>query len=167
MQNLRRSAPEALDRFTPLFGFSEQVVPKLLAEQGSGFQIDMAFLDGGDNPREQITEFELLDPLMPVGAVLLAHDARARKGKWFVPYVSKLDNWDSKVLDISEVGLFHARKLRSQPSDASLKEARRCLRRMRWQPVEVIGAILPRAVCEFILGMLPKRMLRKITHGSA
>lgn len=165
MQNLRQAAPETLDRFTPCFGFSEQVIPRWLAEQGPGFQLDMAFLDGGDNPREQINEFHLIDPFMPVGSLLLAHDARVRKGKWFVPYVSKLDHWESRVMDTSEVGLFYARKLKERPSDASLAEARRCLRRLRLQPVEVIGAILPKSVCGFILSHVPKGMFRRLTRG--
>ena len=66
MQNLRRGAPAALHRFTPLFGFSQEVIPKWLEEQGKGFQLDMAFLDGGNRPGEQITEFNLIDPHIPV-----------------------------------------------------------------------------------------------------
>src|SRR5437879_2963510 len=58
--NLRAAAPETLHRFRPLFGPSQEVIPKLLAEQGPKFQVDFAFLDGGNNPMEQITEFKLL-----------------------------------------------------------------------------------------------------------
>jgi len=67
IQNLRRAAPAAMRRFTPLFGFSQKVIPKWLKEQGEGFQIDLAFLDGGNRPSEQITEFNLIDPHIPVG----------------------------------------------------------------------------------------------------
>ena len=94
--NIRRAAPEVCHRFTPLLGFSEDVIPRWLEQLGSDAKIDVVFLDGGNNPREQITEFGLLDPHMPVGAVLIAHDAKLRKGKWLVPYISTLDNWESK-----------------------------------------------------------------------
>ena len=78
--HLEKAVPAALHRFTPLFGFSQQVIPQWLAQQGPGFEIDLAFLDGGNNPLEQIIEFRLLDPHMPVGAVLMFHDAKLRKG---------------------------------------------------------------------------------------
>ncbi|PZR73151.1 MAG: hypothetical protein DLM52_11650, partial [Chthoniobacterales bacterium] len=82
LQNIGRAAPEALHRFTPLFGFSQDVIPQWVAQQGAGFAVDIAFLDGGNNPGEQITEFKLLDPHVPIGGQLLAHDAKMRKGKW-------------------------------------------------------------------------------------
>ena len=59
---------------------------------------------------EQITEFQLIDPRIPVGGTLMAHDAKLRKGKWLVPYVSTLDNWECKLHDISDEGLFVAKR---------------------------------------------------------
>src|SRR5437016_1463728 len=31
--NIRSAIPEAVDRFTPVFGFSQEAIPRLLAEQ--------------------------------------------------------------------------------------------------------------------------------------
>src|SRR5271154_5211399 len=50
MANLTTLAPEVIDRFTPLFGFSEKVLPIWIAEQKKPFQIDVVFLDGGNRP---------------------------------------------------------------------------------------------------------------------
>src|SRR6266496_3759711 len=105
LANLRVAAPDACPRFTALFGFSDEVIPRWLAERGPKVSVDFAFLDGGNNPGEQIAEFHLLAPHIPVGGQLMAHDAFYRKGKWLVPYVSRLDNWQVRLLDGSGVGL--------------------------------------------------------------
>src|SRR5437762_8677733 len=39
LANLKAGAPEALHRFTPLFGFSQQVIPQWIAEQPPGLQV--------------------------------------------------------------------------------------------------------------------------------
>ena len=88
--NIRAAAPEASGRFTPVFGFSQNIIPQWLAERGKDVKVDFAFLDGGNNPGEQIDEFHLLDPFIPVGGQLMAHDAKLRKAKWLVPYIMKL-----------------------------------------------------------------------------
>ena len=124
LKNIRTAAPETLHRFTPLFGFSQRIIPPWLAERGPDFKIDFAFLDGGNNPSEQIIEFGLIDPHMPVGGILMAHDAKLRKGKWLVPYLSGLDNWESQLHDISAEGLFLAKKVALRPSQNSLCSAR-------------------------------------------
>lgn len=165
--NLRAAAPEAMHRFTPLLGFSHIVLPRLLTEQGPGFQVDLAFLDGGNNPAEQVAEFRLLAPRMPVGAELFAHDAKLRKGKWLVPYVSLLDNWECRVHDVSDEGLFHARKLAPEPSEASLRRAKRRLWRLRLEPQEIAATLLPRAVCGFVLNCLPRRVAGWLADGRA
>ena len=164
LQNLRRAAPAAMRRFTPLFGFSKKVIPQWLKEQGEGFQIDLAFLDGGNRPGEQIMEFKLLDPRIPVGGILMAHDAKMRKGKWLVPYVSRLDNWESKVHE-SEVGLFYARKTALQPSASSLRSARMALLGRRLSLVEIASAVLPSSICGFVLRLLPASMSRRLSEG--
>src|SRR5438105_2506835 len=56
LANLKAEAPEIINRFTPLFGFSQDVIPRWLAEQPA-LQVDFVFLDGGNRPLEQITEF--------------------------------------------------------------------------------------------------------------
>jgi predicted O-methyltransferase YrrM len=166
IQNLRAAAPETLERFTPLFGCSQDVIPKLLAEKGPDFQIDIAFLDGGNNPLEQITEFELIKDRIPVDGVLMSHDARVRKGKWLVPYVSRLDNWKCELHDLSEVGLFYARKLAPEPSPESARRARSHLRRLRLQPVEIAAALLPKQLCGLILQLLPRRLAASLAEGA-
>jgi predicted O-methyltransferase YrrM len=163
--NLRAAVPEALDRFTPLFGFSDKVLPEWLAKIPANAEIDFAFLDGGDNPNEQIEEFYLLAPHMKVGGVLMAHDARMRKGKWIVPYVSLLDNWESEVFNLSKEGLFRARKLSSQPSGASRKAAERMLFKMRLQPAELVARFLPSKLCGLVLRTLPKSLVNRLWQG--
>ena len=166
IRNLRAAAPETLERFTPLFGSSNSVIPQLLAAKGPDFQIDMAFLDGGNNPLEQIVEFELLKDRIAVDGLLMSHDARVRKGKWLVPYVSRLDNWKCDLHDLSEVGLFCARKLAAQPSLESLRRARAHLRRLRLEPIEIVAALLPRRVCGLALRFLPRRMASSLAEGT-
>jgi len=165
LSNIGAAAPEALHRFTPLFGLSHAVIPEWLAEQGSGFSIDVVFLDGGDNPLEQIEEFKLLDPRIPIGGQLLSHDAKLRKGRWLVPYISALDHWSSRLHDVSEEGLFHAHKIREAPSAESLRVAQKTLRRLRLNPVEVAGSLLPSGANAFLLRLLPVRLLKRITQG--
>jgi hypothetical protein len=84
-----------------------------------------------------------------------------------VPYVSLLDNWQSEVFDLSFAGIFRAYKLRPAPSPASLKAAQRKLARMRLQPVELVGRLLPRQVCGCILRSLPNALTRRLTLGKA
>ena len=163
--NLRNAAPEAIDRFTPLFGLSQEVLPHWIAGEGSGLSVDVAFLDGGDQPQEQITEFELLDPLIPVGGHLFAHDARMRKGKWFVPFLSRLDHWKTEVLDSSEVGLLSAVKRAAQPSPASRTDAEALRKQFRRAPVEMVGRLLPNSVKKAVLRILPHRLFRAIYRG--
>ena len=162
--NLQSAAPETLSRFTPLFGPSKQVIPRWLAEQGPGLQIDLAFLDGGDNPLEQIDEFTLIQDRIPEGGILMAHDARMRKGKWLVPYLSRLDNWQCDLHDLSEVGLLSARKVRSHPSRSSLAQARSHLRRLRLVPTEFVAALLPSRVCRLVYGLMPASLRVKLAR---
>lgn len=165
IRNIEALAPEACRRFTPLFGFSQQVIPDWLAEQKPDFQIDVAFLDGGNNPLEQVTEFRLVESRIPVGGHLLSHDAKLRKGKWFVPFLSRLDNWETTVHDISVEGLCHARKLAPAPSDESLEAAEKHLFKLRCDAVEILGQIVPRNLIRAGLQMLPERFSRRYAEG--
>ena len=165
LANIRAAAPDASHRFTPLFGFSQDVLPAWVKEQGAETRIDFAFLDGGNNPREQMDEFRYLDPLIPVGGQLMAHDAKMRKGRWLVPFISQLDNWESRLHDVSEEGLFYARKIAETPSPARLKAAKRILFRMECNPVEIAATVLPSSVCGFVLGLLPRRFSRRLSDG--
>lgn len=163
IENIQRAAPAASKRFTPIFGFSDKAIPALFAEQPPDFTVDFVFLDGGNNPMEQIIEFRLLDKYIPVGGQLLAHDAWMRKGKFLAPYVKLLDNWETQVHDLSECGLLYARKLRPTPSQASLKAARQKLVKLRLEPKELVSAVLPSWLCLIICKLLPQRLVRSIT----
>lgn len=165
LANLRAGAPETVHRFTPLFGFSQEVLREWLPQQGPEARVDFAFLDGGNNPREQIDEFQLLDPLIPVGGQIMAHDANARKGRWLVPYVSGLDNWQCRLHQVSYEGLFYAKKIAAQPSAASLRAARRRLFFSECNPVEIAATVLPAKLCLFILRLLPRRLSRRVAEG--
>ena len=165
LANIRAAAPEASKRFTPIFGFSQDIIPQWLAERGREVKVDFAFLDGGNNPREQIDEFHLLDPFIPVGGQLMAHDAKMRKAKWLVPYMMKLDHWQTKVNDVSEEGLLTAVKVAAQPSEASRKAAATCLRKMKLAPAELAASYLPSSVCGFVLRLLPRGFSRRLSDG--
>lgn len=164
--NIHHAAPEAVSRFTPLFGPSQRVIPQWIAQQGNAVQIDVAFLDGGDNPLEQITEFRLIQDRIPEGGVVMAHDARMRKGKWLVPYLARLDNWKCELHDLSIVGLLCARKVRSEPSPRSLRNANSHLLGLRLAPVEFAAALLPRSVCRFVFGLMPARLRTTFSRGA-
>ena len=163
--NLRWAAPEALSRFTPLFGFSQKVIPVWLAERGADGPVDVVFLDGGNNPFEQIVEFKLLADRIRVGGRLMAHDIKLRKGKWLRPYLSLLDNWRVKIHDISDEGLLDAEKLREQPSPASRRTAERNLFSLRLEPVELVGRWLPSRACKILLAALPKKLTLRVAEG--
>lgn len=165
IKNIRTAAPEAWHRFTPLFGFSQKVIPRWLKELGPEENVDVAFLDGGNNPGEQIEEFKLLNPRIPIGGQLMAHDAKLRKGKWLVPYLSRLDNWEVQLHDVSEHGLLHARKIALQPSSPSKRAAEMHLFKMRCHPAELAAAVLPAKVCGFALGLLPRKLAWRLSEG--
>ena len=165
LANLRAAVPEAVHRFTPLFGFSQQIIPTWLATQPSDFMLDVIFLDGGNNPGEQITEFKLLAPRIPVGGHLFAHDAKLRKGKWLVPYLAALDNWKTQLHDVSGEGLFEAVKLAAEPSPASRRAARRRLWRRQLEPQEIAATLLPRRLCGWVFKLLPERLVRRLADG--
>jgi hypothetical protein len=165
IENIRAGVPDALHRFTPLFGFSQEVIPQWLRELGGNVQIDVLFLDGGNNPLEQLEEFWLTDPHMPVGSRLLSHDAKLRKGKWLVPYLSLLDNWKSELHDVSNEGLFAATKIAMHPSAKSLRAAEAKLRWMRLEPVELAGRIVGPGLRKFAVKMLPTKLVRRLAEG--
>ncbi|HWD18433.1 MAG TPA: class I SAM-dependent methyltransferase [Verrucomicrobiae bacterium] len=165
LANIRLGAPDAAERFTPLFGFSTVVLPEWLATLAPDAKIDFVFLDGGDKPYEQIEEFRLLAPRLRTGGILMAHDARMRKGKWLGPYVAELDNWESSVHDLSFAGIFRARKIKAEPSPASLKAAERKLRSLQREPRELAARFLPSWFCGFVLRLLPASLSRQLTLG--
>jgi hypothetical protein len=96
----------------------------------------------------------------------MAHDAKMRKGRWLVPFISRLDNWESRVHDVSEHGLFYAKKTATQPSPQSLRAAKRHLFWQACHPAEIAASYLPSSVCGFALRLLPKRFSRKLSDGA-
>lgn len=164
--NIRIGAPKAADRFTPLLGFSHDVLPSWLNSLPPDEEIDFIFLDGGDNPSEQVEEFKLLASRVRVGGTLAAHDARMRKGKWLAPYVGLLDNWESGIKDMSIEGVFVAHKLQAEPSPASLQAAERKLKSMQWELQELAARFLPKWFCGLVLGLLPRHLMRRLTLGA-
>lgn len=165
LANIQAAAPDASSRFSPLFGFSQNILPDWLTKQSRNLTIDFVFLDGGNRPLEQIEEFKLLDSFIPVGGQLMAHDAKLRKGKWLGPYLSKLDNWIVELHDVSDEGLLSAKKTALRPSKRSLKRAQLTLLKLRCNPVEISAAIIPSRLCGLILGLLPRRFSRRLSDG--
>jgi predicted O-methyltransferase YrrM len=163
--NIRSAGEELVARFTPVFGFSQKVIPSMLKQMADDAVFGFVFLDGGDNPMEQIEEFQLIRDHVPVGGVVMGHDAHRRKGKWLVPYLRAHDNWECVLHNVSEEGLFEARKVREQPSEQSRRKAETVLSSLRRQPAELLGRWLPSPVINLILRFLPRKMMLKITQG--
>lgn len=148
--------------FEPISGYSQRVIPGLLTKYP---RFDLAFLDGGNNPREQIEEFELLKDAIPVGGFLFSHDANLRKGHWLVPYLNELDNWRVTIHQSSEEGLLEAEKIKASPSSGSLRRARKVLRRRKLSPVELTTLLFPSNFKGFVLKLLPLKIRRRIGEG--
>jgi len=150
------------DFFEPISGFSQRVIPELLTKYP---RFDLAFLDGGNNPREQIEEFELLKDSIPVGGFLFSHDANLRKGHWLVPYLCELDNWRVTIHQASEEGLLEAEKIGAAPSPESLRRAQKVLRSRMLSPVELATLLFPSSFKGFVLKLLPLKIRRRIVEG--
>jgi hypothetical protein len=95
----------------------------------------------------------------------MAHDAKLRKGKWLAPFVTCLDNWETRLHDVSEEGLFFAKKIAPYPSARSSRAAHNQLLRMQCAPAEIAAAVLPASVCGFILRLMPPRFSRHLAEG--
>lgn len=95
----------------------------------------------------------------------MTHDAKLRKGKWLVPYLSALDNWKWELHDVSEEGLFIAKKIAVAPSPEAVRRAESRLRRMRLEPAEVAAALLSSSLAGFILKLVPLKLRRRLAEG--
>ena len=160
--NVTSVDPRYFAFFEPISGFSQRVIPGLLTKYP---RFDLAFLDGGNNPREQIEEFELLKDAIPVGGFLFSHDANLRKGHWLVPYLSELDNWRVTIHQASEEGMLEAEKIGVSPSPTSLRRARKLLRGRMLSPVELATLLFPSSFKGFVLKLLPLKIRRRIGEG--
>lgn len=161
---LQSREPELYQHFFPLCGFSQKVIPALIHE-GRLSRVDFAFLDGGNNPREQITEFKLLDPIMPVGSTLMAHDILLRKGKWLRRFLPLLDHYETRILPISSEGLLVAKKMALQPTLGAKAKAWLVVFMSELAPLELISQLIPSWLCSFILKMLPRKFSAWAAEG--
>lgn len=162
--SLAAQEPELCRRFVPVCGFSQQVIPALLADERLA-RVDFAFLDGGNNPREQIEEFRLLDPNMPVGSVLMAHDALLRKGKWLRRFLPLLDHYQTKVLPLSPEGLLVAQKVRTSPTLPSKIKAHGMLGVQALAPLELAARLAPAGLRSAFFRKLPRRWAAWLADG--
>jgi predicted O-methyltransferase YrrM len=160
--NIASVDPGYFTFFEAISGFSQKAIPDLLITYA---QFDLAFLDGGNNPREQIEEFELLKEAIPVGGFIFSHDANLRKGHWLAPYLSELDNWRVIIHQASEEGLLEAEKVAETPSTESLNRARSVLRRRMRSPVEIATLLFPSSFKGLVLSLLPLKIRRRIGEG--
>lgn len=162
---LRAEFGEFTDVFTPIFGFSQSEIPNVLGKLSSGAALDYVFLDGGNNPQEQVDEFLLLADRIALGGVIFSHDAKLRKGRWLVPYLRSLDNWRCTLHDGTAEGLFEARKIATQPSHGSSELAERRLRALRSAPIERLARSLPSGLKKRIFALMPAWLAGKIADG--
>jgi predicted O-methyltransferase YrrM len=160
--NIESVDPDYFRFFEAIEGFSQQVIPEILTKVSA---FDIVFLDGGNNPREQIEEFELIKDAIPVGGYLFSHDANLRKGRWFVPYLLELDNWRTTVHQVSEEGLLEAVKLADSPSAESSAQAAHRLQRCMRSPVEVATRFFPSNFKGAVLSLMPYKLRRRLGEG--
>jgi hypothetical protein len=154
--------PELCRRFVPVCGFSQQVIPSLV-DAGRLPKVNFAFLDGGNNPIEQIEEFFILDPLMPIGSVLMSHDAFLRKGKFLRRVLPLLDHWKIEILPISTEGLLVATKVASQPANSF--KARLVLFLCRLAPLELAARVSSYRLRSALFRLLPRQLGTWIADG--
>lgn len=160
--NIEAADPDYLRFFEAIEGFSQQVIPEILTKVSA---FDIVFLDGGNNPREQVEEFELIKDAIPVGGYLFSHDANLRKGQWFIPYILELDNWRTTVHQVSEEGLLEAQKLADSPSAPSSAKATQRLQRSMRSPIEFATRIFPSSFKGIVLSLMPYKLRRRLGEG--
>lgn len=163
-ENLQVREPALCRRFNPVCGFSQDVIPSLI-RNGKLPRVDFVFLDGGNNPREQMEEFYLLDSRMPEGSILMAHDAHLRKGKWLRRFLPLLSHYRTEVLPISHEGLLVARKHALQPTIGSTILARIMIVLCQLSPLEVAARWAPSHFRTWLFGLLPKRWCAVLADG--
>lgn len=156
--------PDLCRRFVPICGFSQKIIPFLLAEKRISY-VNFVFLDGGNNPREQIDEFRLLDPYMPVGSVLMAHDAFLRKGKWLRRIFRVMDHYQTTLLPTSTEGLLLAKKTRMSPSSLANFKALIILFISSVAPLELAARFTPPRFRSVLFRFFPPKLAAWIADG--
>ncbi|OGF61545.1 MAG: hypothetical protein A2Y62_01835 [Candidatus Fischerbacteria bacterium RBG_13_37_8] len=72
------------------YGISYDLYPTLLREMGKA---DMIFLDGANDPQQALLEYEMFEPYLSAGAILMAHDWCNEKMALLKPMIEKSDTW--------------------------------------------------------------------------
>ena len=161
---LLKQEPDLCQRFHPILGFSQEQIPALV-QSGQLPRVDFVFLDGGNNPREQIEELGLLDPKMPTGSILMAHDALLRKGKWLRRILPLLDHYQTEILKLSEEGLLVAKKIRLRPSWRSRLAAWACFLFCCASPLELAAILFPPVLRNLFFEVVPAGWARRLADG--
>lgn len=161
---LLEQEPDLCQRFHPILGFSQEQIPALI-QSGQLPKVDFVFLDGGNNPREQIQEFRLLDPLLPIGGTLMSHDALLRKGKWLRRVLPLLDHYQTEILKLSEEGLLVAKKIRLRASWMSRLAALVCFLFCCASPLEMAAYLFPLSWRRLFFEFIPAGWARRLADG--
>ena len=53
----------------------------------------MIFLDGANDPQQALLEYEMFEPYLSAGAILMAHDWCNEKMALLKPMIEKSDTW--------------------------------------------------------------------------
>lgn len=163
VENISSYFPDINNYFKPYFGRSTEAIKQIL-EENQLDKIDFVFLDGGNNPNEQIQEFDFLDRLIPIGGYILAHDVKARKGKYLKNYLRNLSNWEIEILD-TETGLLVSKKLSMSPKIINQLKANLFLIFQRANPMELAAQIFTTNLKTQLLKILPLSLRYRITNG--
>lgn len=163
VENISSYFPDISNYFKPYFGRSTEAIIQIL-EENQLDKIDFVFLDGGNNPNEQIQEFKLLDRLIPIGGFIIAHDVKVRKGKYLKRYLKHLSNYSMEILD-TETGLLISKKLSLKPRPINKLKANLFLTFQRANPIELFASILTTSVKTKLLKILPLSLRYRITNG--
>jgi predicted O-methyltransferase YrrM len=89
-ENYAQRLPHLLPHVRFHVGKSTEVYPALLRELGA---VDAVFLDGGDDGRQTLREFEMFAEYMKTGALLLAHDWDQQKMEMLRPVLETSQQW--------------------------------------------------------------------------
>jgi len=101
--------------------------------------------------------------LMPIGSVLMSHDAFLRKGKFLRRVLPLLDHWKIKILPISTEGLLVATKVATQPTSSF--KARLVLFLCRLAPLELAARLSPYWLRSALFRLLPRKLGTWIADG--
>jgi predicted O-methyltransferase YrrM len=100
-EEAKRSYTQYLPQLLPyiefIHGESYTVYPEILKNIG---HVQMAFLDGGDEPQKALKEYEMFEPYFKRESVIAMHDWNSEKMSLFRPFLDKLVYWH-KITELS------------------------------------------------------------------